>query len=65
MTIQLARSEILSHARVPWDTLNFSEKRRIASAILRDRGDDNSQQAAFYIETGNPNFNDFVIIENV
>ncbi len=64
MKIELARSEIRRFVQTPWSQLNASEKRLLASTILRNRPDTLSQAIAFNVEIGNPNYNNFVVIEN-
>lgn len=65
MTIQLHASELASFGESPltWPRLSFAERRFMASAILRRRGDEKSNFNARQIEFSNPNFNRFVIVQ--
>lgn len=64
MTIELARSEIQRFSPTPWEYLNPSEQKGVAAVIMRNRPDQQSQQFAFMIESNNPNYSNFVVVEN-
>ena len=65
MTIELLASEVSRHTIRPWDELNVQERCNLASVILRHRVHDlNAQRLAWYVETGNPNFKDFTIVDD-
>lgn len=65
MTIQLHAAELASYGESPltWLRLSYAERRFMASAILRKRGDAKSSFNARQIEFANPNFNRFVIVQ--
>ncbi len=44
-----------------WKELNSQERRFIAARVMRMRGDPESLKTAFYLETGNPNFNQIAV----
>lgn len=65
MIIELGASEIraLIGAR-PFTDLNASERRIVASNVLRSRGDANSNDIANRIESNNANYQNFVVLAN-
>ncbi len=66
-SIDLAESELRIRGYSPetfW-LLNPQARRWVASNILRNRFDENSQFAAEMMERANPNFNDFVVLSGV
>ncbi len=67
MTVELKESELLrtGHTAASFRLLRFPEQRWLASSILRDRPDNESQFAAEMMERANPNFNDFVVLSGV
>lgn len=63
MTIELARSETLRFTR-DFAAESFEAQRVIAGSILRARPDHNSQVLATMVERNNPQFQDFVVLDN-
>ncbi len=67
MIVEIAESELTMRGYTPatfW-RLPLAMRRWLASNILRNRADENSQFSASMMERGNPNFNDFVILSGV
>jgi hypothetical protein len=66
MNIQVLASEVVRHASRPWGELNVQERCNTVSTILRHRThDQNAQRLAWYVETNNPNFKDFTIVDDL
>lgn len=63
--IALKRVEVNRFSRTPWEMLTIPERKWVAAAVLRSRSDTLSQKYAFYVESNNPNFKDFVLEEDL
>ncbi len=66
-SIEIRASEVARFSKRPWSELNIQERKHVASQALRARDpqDYRLQRIAWYIETNNPNFSDFVIVDDM
>lgn len=67
MIIEISTAELAPYNlnAESWPKLSFKERRNIASAILRRRIGNADQFNARMIESNNPNFNQFAIVDRL
>lgn len=80
MNIQVAKSEIFraldrqfGHSETDgiylpnrlWGDLSVREKRWLVAEILNWRGDTNGQRISLLVQSGNPNYSDFVLVDDL
>lgn len=64
MNIEVTKSEIAQVSPIRWEDLNIAERRTVVSQILRRRPDATSQRFAFMVETNNPNFQHYTVVDD-
>lgn len=65
--IEIGRSEVIrqNNTGTPWAKMNLTQKKNLAAKILRNRNNSASNRIAFYVETNNPNFKNFAVINDI